>query len=53
MRVSGTGANLTYERFVLGQRSTTADKFLLYPIDLTEASKILELTKTDWQNPGW
>lgn len=53
MKVSGTGADLTYERFVLGQRSTTTDKFLLYPIDLTEVSKVLELTKTDWQNPGW
>ena len=37
----------------LGRRSTTTDKFLLYPIDLTEVSKVLELTKTDWQNPGW
>ena len=53
MKVSGTGAGKTYERFVLGRRSTTTDKFLLYPIDLTEVSKVLELTKTDWQNPGW
>lgn len=53
MKVSGTGAALTYERFAFDKRSTSADKYLLYPLNLTEASKILDLTGNDWQNPGW
>ena len=53
MKVSGTGADLTYERFAFDKRPTSADKYLLYPIDLTEVSKVLGLTGNDWQNPGW
>lgn len=53
MKVSGTGAAVTYERFAFDKRSTSADKYLLYPLNLTEASKILDLTGNDWQNPGW
>ena len=53
MKVSGTGAALTYERFAFDKRSTSVDKYLLYPLNLTEASKILDLTGNDWQNPGW
>lgn len=53
MKVSGTGDAVTYERFAFEKRSTSADKYLLYPLNLTEASKILDLTGNDWQNPGW
>lgn len=53
MKVSGTGSSVTYERFAFDKRSTSTDKYLLYPLSLTEASKILELTGNDWQNPGW
>ena len=53
MKVSGTGSAVTYERFAFEKRSTSADKYLLYPLNLTEVSKILDLTGNDWQNPGW
>ncbi len=53
MKISGSGRNLTYERFAFDKRASCADKYLLYPLELTEAKKILELTGNDWQNPGW
>lgn len=53
VKVSGTGKNITYERFSFDKRMTCSDKYLLYPLELSEASKILELTGNDWQNPGW
>ncbi len=53
MKISGTGKNLTYERFAFDKRVSCTDKYLLYPLELSEATKILELTGNDWQNPGW
>jgi starch-binding outer membrane protein, SusD/RagB family len=53
MKISGTGKNLTYERFAFDKRVSCTDKYLLYPLKLTEATKILNLTGNDWQNPGW
>ena len=53
MKVSGTGKNLTYERFSFDKRKTCTDKYLLYPLEISEVTKILELTGNDWQNPGW
>lgn len=44
---------LSYNRIKLESRKTNADKYLIYPIKQTEVSKMLKLTGTDWQNPGW
>ena len=48
-----TGMTAEGERFTLEPRPTCEDKYLLYPLNLTEANKILKLTGTSWQNPGW
>ena len=43
----------TYTRFKFDDRNTNTDKYLMYPVDETEASKMERLTGNDWQNPGW
>ena len=53
MSASGTASSPIYSRFRFDSRPTAADKYLLYPLDLTEANKTLDLTGTSWQNPGW
>jgi len=49
MSIDGT----KYERFAFENRPTCEDKYLLYPINLTEAKKIQNNTGTSWQNAGW
>lgn len=53
MDISETGGILTYSRFAFSKRPTCEEKYLLYPLDLTESNKIIEQTGTSWQNPGW
>lgn len=53
MNVAKTGDSYTYSRFAFEERPTSAEKYLLYPIELNEATKIKNLTGTSWQNPGW
>ena len=43
----------TYSRFKFADRDCSSDKYLLYPIDVDEVSKMLEYTGEDWQNSGW
>ena len=50
-RVSGMTS--TGERFAFDERPTCTDKYLLYPISITEANKTQTLTGTSWQNAGW
>lgn len=38
-----------YERFVVSRRDSWSDKFLLFPIPLTE----IAVLGNEWQNPGW
>ena len=44
-----------YKRFNLeSDRSATADdKYLMFPINQSEVSKMQKLTGNNWQNPGW
>jgi len=53
MRIIKDGDGYTYNRFRFTNRASSADKYLLYPIDKTEANKMLELTGNNWQNAGW
>jgi hypothetical protein len=54
MRPVANGNSYTFERFILdNSRVANADKHLIFPIPGNEAAKLLELTKTNWQNPGW
>lgn len=54
MRISKeTSGNLTYQRFRFGDRASTSEKYLMYPIDENEVNKMFEITGTNWQNPGW
>ncbi|GAA4799177.1 hypothetical protein GCM10023231_29940 [Olivibacter ginsenosidimutans] len=53
MRIEKAGNNLSYNRFKLTSRKSTADKWLLYPIDQSEVNKIIGLGGENWQNPGW
>jgi len=42
----------TYQRFSI-ERQGYEDKYYLYPIDITEATKMKDHTGTEWQNEGW
>ncbi|WP_106829580.1 RagB/SusD family nutrient uptake outer membrane protein [Parabacteroides pacaensis] len=53
MRITKENNEYVYTRFKLAERSTGADKYLMYPIDHTEVAKMLKYTGEDWQNPGW
>lgn len=53
MRITMEGGNPVYTRFRFEDRKSGADKYLLYPIDLSEERKTQTLTGTSWQNPGW
>ncbi len=47
----GNTKSFTYERFVTERRNSHADKFLLFPIPLSDASIVPDFNKN--QNPGW
>lgn len=51
MRIDATQTK--YTRFNFSQRQCTSDKWLLYPIDQTEANKFQAATGVNWQNTGW
>ena len=53
MRITKTGSTLTYKRFKFTDRNCSSTKYLMYPIDPNEVSKIIGLSGVDWQNPGW
>jgi len=53
MRITKNGEDLTYTRFKVANRNCYQDKYLLYPIDPDEVTKMLALTGDYWQNPGW
>ncbi|MCK9617761.1 MAG: RagB/SusD family nutrient uptake outer membrane protein [Lentimicrobiaceae bacterium] len=53
MGITKTGSNLTYKRFKFTDRNCSSTKYLMYPIDQNEVSKIIGLSGVDWQNPGW
>ena len=53
MRITKTGSNLSYKRFKFTDRNCSSTKYLMYPIDPNEVSKIIGLSGIDWQNPGW
>lgn len=42
-----------YTRFAFSPRTNTGDKYQLYPLESSEATKMEKLTGTSWQNPGW
>lgn len=48
-----TGMTAEGERFAFDERPTCDAKYLLYPLNLTEANKVQTLTGTSWQNAGW
>lgn len=53
MDIKKNGTSYTYTRFNFTPRVTTTDKYYLYPLERTEASKMQTLTGTNWQNSGW
>lgn len=54
MEITKNGdGSFTYNRFRFKNRPTSDSKFLLFPLDVTEVSKMLTLTGDNWQNPGW
>jgi hypothetical protein len=53
VRITKTGSTLTYKRFKFTDRNCSSTKYLMYPIDPNEVSKIIGLSGVDWQNPGW
>lgn len=53
MRITQNGSGLTYTRFKFKDRNCFSDKYLMYPIDQSEVDKIIGISGSDWQNPGW
>lgn len=53
MRITKDGNNYIYNRIKLKERNTNTNKYLIFPISLSEVSKIEALTGVSWQNPGW
>lgn len=43
----------TYTRVKLMERKTSSDKYLLFPINQDDVTKMQDYTGTAWQNPGW
>lgn len=53
MKITRSGNGFSYERIKLPSRSTSAEKYLLYPIKQSEVSKMQKFTGENWQNPNW
>jgi starch-binding outer membrane protein, SusD/RagB family len=53
MDITMSGTTATYQRFNFDDRVTTTDKYLLYPLERSEATKMFNLTGQNWQNTGW
>ncbi len=53
MKITKDESGYTYTRIKLKDRGTNSDKYLMYPIDQSEVSKMDGYTGTSWQNPGW
>ncbi|WP_298648141.1 RagB/SusD family nutrient uptake outer membrane protein [uncultured Proteiniphilum sp.] len=53
MRITKQGNEYIYNRVKLQDRGTNTDKYLMFPIDLSEATKMESFTGENWQNPGW
>ncbi len=53
MKISRDNDEYTYTRIKLKERSTNSDKYLMYPVDQSEVSKMGTYTGINWQNPGW
>ena len=53
IRISKNGSDFVYKRFKFQNRNAFSDKYLMYPIDQSEVDKIIGLSGSDWQNPGW
>lgn len=53
MDIKMSGTTATYQRFNFDDRVTTTDKYLLYPLERSEVTKMLNYTGQNWQNSGW
>lgn len=53
MKITKDDDTYTYTRIKLKERGTNTDKYLMYPIDQSEVSKMESYTSINWQNPGW
>ncbi len=53
MRITKENDKFNYTRFKLQDRGTNADKYLMFPLKLSEVSKMESYTGQVWQNPGW
>ena len=53
MRITASGGDFVHTRIKLADRGTNTDKYLIFPIDHDEATKMQLHTGDDWQNPGW
>ncbi|MDR1505358.1 MAG: RagB/SusD family nutrient uptake outer membrane protein [Prevotella sp.] len=53
MRITKKGSTFKYTREKLRMRYCNTDKFLMFPINQSEVTKMNALTGTEWQNPGW
>lgn len=54
MRITkASDGTLTYTRFRFKDRASYDDKYLLFPLDVTDVSKMMKLTGVNWQNAGW
>ncbi len=43
----------TYNRVKLMERGTASEKYLLFPVNQDDVTKMKDYTGVSWQNPGW
>lgn len=53
MRISKNENEYIFNRVKLQDRGTHTDKYLMFPIPLSEVSKMESFTGENWQNPEW
>ena len=53
MEITKTNNVYDYTRIKLDDRGTNAERYLMYPINQSEVSKMDGFTGGNWQNPGW
>ena len=53
MKIMKNDDGYSYTRIKLKERGTNSDKYLMYPVNQSEVSRMETYTGESWQNPGW
>jgi hypothetical protein len=53
MKIMKNDDSYSYTRIKLKERGTNSTKYLMYPVNQSEVSRMETYTGESWQNPGW